>query len=402
MIPLFPTYPAGLIHPVKGEGSLLWDEKGNAYLDFTSGIGVLQLGHVPQEVKQKVAEQLDKLWHTSNLFVIEPQIQLAKKVAEISGMDLVFFANSGAEANEAAIKLARRYQQVIKKQARYQIITFEQSFHGRTLATLTATGQAKVKEGFQPLPEGFVSIPFGDIEKLKQTISAHTAAILLEVVQGEGGIHPADEKWLVEVEKLVRKHDLLLIIDEVQTGIGRTGKWFGFQHYPIQPDIITMAKGLGSGFPIGAMAAREKLKEGFSLGSHGSTFGGNFLATTAGLATIETIEKQNLLAHVVKMGSYLIEQLQQEIGDIPQLKEIRGKGLMIGIEWEIPVADLIQIAKDQGLLLLTAGPHVLRLLPPLNVSQEEIDQAVAILKRSIDQWLKNEKKRASERQTRSV
>ncbi|TCS83285.1 acetylornithine transaminase [Tepidibacillus fermentans] len=389
---LFPTYPKGLIHPVKGEGSWLWDEKGHAYLDFTSGIGVLQLGHVPQEVKQKVMEQLEMIWHTSNLFEIEPQIQLANKLAEISGMDLVFFANSGAEANEAAIKLARRYQQLVKKRNRYQIITFNQSFHGRTLATLTATGQAKVKEGFGPLPEGFVSIPYEDIKQLEQTISDHTAAILLEVIQGEGGIHPAEPDWLAEVEKLARDHDILLMIDEVQTGIGRTGKWFGFQHYPIQPDIITIAKGLGSGFPIGAMAAKAELREGFTLGSHGSTFGGNFLVTTAGLATLEAIEKHNLLEHVNVMGDYLRHQLQREIGDFPQLKEIRGKGLMIGIEWEIPVADLIRIAKDQGLLLLTAGPNVLRLLPPLNVSKEEIDQAIDILKRSIDRWLENEKK----------
>ncbi|WP_339060467.1 aspartate aminotransferase family protein [Tepidibacillus marianensis] len=395
MSKLFPTYPIGMIRPVKGEGSWLWDEKGDAYLDFTSGIGVLQLGHGPQEVKQKVLKQMERVWHTSNLFEIEPQLQLAQKLTEISGMDRVFFANSGAEANEAAIKLARRYHQMVKKQNRYEVITFLQSFHGRTLATLTATGQDKVKEGFQPLPTGFITIPYGDIDSLKDAITSQTAAILLEVIQGEGGIHPAEEEWLVEVERIAKEQDILLIVDEVQTGIGRTGKWFGFQHYPIQPDVITIAKGLGSGFPIGAMIAKEKYKEAFSLGSHGSTFGGNFLVTTAGLATIETIENQQVIENVIVKGLYLIDQLEKEIGQYEGYKEIRGKGFMIGIEWNQPVAELLQIAKDQGILLLTAGPNVIRLLPPLNVTIGEIDQAIEKLKRSMAIWLENSKEKSN-------
>lgn len=387
MSTVYPTYPKGLIKPVKGKGSWLWDEAEKAYLDFTSGIGVCQLGHVPEEVKQRVIAQLDRLWHTSNLFEIEPQQQVAEVLTEISGLDHVFFANSGAEANEAAIKLARRYQQKVRNTNKYQIITFHQSFHGRTLATLTATGQQKVKDGFDPLPEGFVSVPYGDLEALKRVITDQTAAIMLEVIQGEGGIRPAETDWLIEVEKLARANDLLLIIDEVQTGMGRTGKWFAFQHYPIQPDVITVAKGLGSGFPIGAMIGHAKTKEAFSLGSHGSTFGGNYTVTTAALATIETMQKQGIIEHVEKVGSYFKEQLETYLSSYPEFVEIRGKGLMIGIEWKKPVADLIGTAKEHDLLVLMAGPNVLRLLPPLNITIDQLDQGLKRLLASINQWI---------------
>jgi len=384
---IFPTYPAPLINPVKGKGSFLWDKEGNKYLDFTSGIGVCQLGHVPQKVKEEIEKQLNKVWHTSNLFTIEPQNLLAEKLAEISGLDYVFFANSGAEANEAAIKLARRYQQKVKKNNRYRIITFNQSFHGRTLATLTATGQEKVKEGYQPLPQGFLNIPYGDLESLKNAVTAETAAIMLEVVQGEGGIHAAEIEWLTAVEQIVKEQDLLLIIDEVQTGIGRTGEWFGFQNYPIKPDVITLAKGLANGIPIGAMLGSQKTVEAFSLGSHGSTFGGNFIATTAGLATLQTIEEEAILEKVKYHGEYMKESLMNYLQKYPELIEIRGKGLMIGIEWSKPVSDLVNIAKNNGLLVLTAGANVLRLLPPLNVSKDEIDYGLELLVKSIYQWL---------------
>ncbi len=387
MSALFPTYPEGLIRPQKGKGSWLWDEQGKRYLDFTSGIGVCQLGHVPEEVKQKVIEQLEQLWHTSNLFHIEPQEQLANELTEISGLHYTFFANSGAEANEAAIKLARRYQQKVKKTKKYQIITFEQSFHGRTLATLTATGQEKVKEGFDPLPTGFISVPYGELDALKEALTEETAAIMLEVIQGEGGVLPADATWLVEIEKLAKENDVLLIIDEVQTGIGRTGEWFGFQHYPIQPDVITIAKGLGSGFPIGAMLGHEKTKEAFSLGSHGSTFGGNFTVTTAGLATIQTMKEKKILEHVQLMGTYLKEQLEKKLSHYPAFIEIRGKGLMLGIEWNKPVVDIIPMAKEQGLLVLQAGPNVVRLLPPLNITIEELNQGIEKIESTIKQWL---------------
>jgi len=388
MSSLFPTYPNGMIKPAKGKGSWLWDDKGNSYLDFTSGIGVCQLGHTPEQVKQAVFKQMEQVWHTSNLFEIEPQQQLAKQLVEISGMDAVFFANSGAEANEAAIKLARRYQQKVKNRKRFEIITFHNSFHGRTLATLTATGQTKVKDGFAPLPFGFVSIPYGDIKALTKAISYETAAILLEVVQGEGGIHPAETEWLKEVEQLAKDNEILLMIDEVQTGIGRTGEWFGFQHYPIEPDVITIAKGLGSGFPIGAMLAKKQTIEAFSLGSHGSTFGGNFIVTTAALATLTTIQEQNILANVQMLGDKLIEQLNQKLSPYPFFIEARGRGLMIGIEFVKPVQRLIEIAKGQGLLTLSAGPNVLRLLPPLNITDRELMQGIDRLIISIDKWMK--------------
>lgn len=384
---VFLTYPQPILKPERGKGSWLWDDIGNSYLDFTSGLGVCQLGHAPEEVKNQVMKQMDKLWHTSNLFEIEPQLTLAEKLASLSGLHAVFFANSGAEANEAAIKLARRYQQKVKNSDRYQVITFLQSFHGRTLATLTATGQDKVKDGFAPLPEGFISIPYGDIDALERTITEHTAAIMLEVIQGEGGIHLAEVSWLKEVERLAKANDILLIIDEVQTGIGRTGKWFGFQHYPIEPDIITLAKGLGSGFPIGAMIGSEKTKEAFTLGSHGSTFGGNFISTTAGLATIEAIKNNNILENVQQIEIYLFGLLKEKLAGFPEIVEIRGKGLMVGIEWNQPVSELIKITKNHGLLVLSAGPNVLRLLPPLNISIEEVDLGVERLLISVREWL---------------
>jgi len=388
MSALFPTYQNPILKPERGKGSWLWDGLGNSYLDFTSGLGVCQLGHVPEEVKDRVISQIDRLWHTSNLFEIEPQQKLAEELVKISGLQAVFFANSGAEANEAAIKLARRYQQRVKNRSSYQVITFVQSFHGRTLATLTATGQDKVKDGFAPLPEGFINVPYGDIEALEGAINEHTAAIMLEVIQGEGGINLADEVWLKEVAKLANDNDILLIIDEVQTGIGRTGKWFGFQHYSIKPDIITVAKGLGSGFPIGAMIGSEKTKEAFAPGTHGSTFGGNFIATTAGLATIETIRNNNILENVQQTEIFLLDLLKEELAIFPEMVEIRGKGLMIGIEWRQPVSELIQVAKNNGLLVLSAGPNVLRLLPPLNISKDEVDLGVEKLLISIREWQK--------------
>lgn len=387
MSAIFSTYPQPILKPVRAKGSWLWDENNNGYLDFTSGIGVCQLGHGPDAVKTQIINQLDRVWHTSNLFEIEPQMRLAEELVNISGLQAVFFANSGAEANEAAIKLARRYHQKVKNRDRYQVITFIQSFHGRTLATLTATGQDKVKDGFTPLPEGFISVPYGDIEALKGAINEHTAAIMLEIIQGEGGINLASDAWLKEVERLTKADDILLIIDEVQTGIGRTGKWFGFQHYSVEPDIITLAKGLGSGLPIGAMIGSEKTKEAFTLGSHGSTFGGNFLTTTAGLATIETIKKEYVLENVLQREIQLFDLLREKLAVYPEMVEVRGKGLMVGVEWSLPVAELIRIAKNHGLLVLSAGPNVLRLLPPLNISKEEVDLGITRLLISVKEWL---------------
>ncbi|MFC4777795.1 acetylornithine transaminase [Paenibacillus sp. GCM10023252] len=376
---LLPTYARFPLTLVKGEGSYLWDDQGKKYLDFMSGIAVTNLGHAPQRIKEALVKQLDELWHVSNLFRIPNQEDAAALITENSCGDAVFFCNSGAEANEAAIKLARRYQQLVAKNGRYEIITFEQSFHGRTLATLTATGQEKVKEGFGPLPEGFTYIPYNDIEALKSAVSGKTAAIMLEMVQAEGGIIPAQREFLTYMKQLCEEQGILLIVDEIQTGMGRTGKLFAYEHYGIEPDIFTLAKGLGSGFPVGAMVAKEKLREGFTAGSHGSTFGGTPLATAAVKATIETIVGDELPQRAAEHGAYLIQQLQAKLAGSPQVKEIRGLGLIVGIECTAPVASLIKGAQEQGLLVLTAGPNVIRLLPNLLVTNEEIDQAVDII-----------------------
>ncbi|WP_308636631.1 acetylornithine transaminase [Paenibacillus silvisoli] len=376
---LFPTYARYPIALVKGEGSWLWDDKGNKYLDFMCGLAVTNLGHAPKQVKDALVKQLDELWHVSNLFHIPNQEAAAKLLTDNSHAEAVFFCNSGAEANEAAIKLARRYHQKVKGNGRNEIITFAQSFHGRTLATLTATGQEKVKEGFGPLPEGFRYIPLHDIEALEAAISDKTAAIMIEMIQAEGGVIPVEPAFVQHIAKLCKEQGLLLIIDEIQTGMGRTGKLFAFEHYGIEPDIFTLAKGLGSGFPVGAMLAKGELIEGFTAGSHGSTFGGTPIATAVVKATIETLLSEKAADRAAESGEYLIAQLSEKLAGNPFVKEIRGKGLMVGIVCSGPVANIITEGQKRGLLVVTAGPDVVRLLPSLLVSKEEIDQAVSIL-----------------------
>ncbi|WP_420849600.1 acetylornithine transaminase [Paenibacillus montanisoli] len=376
---LFPTYARYPIALVKGEGSWLWDDKGNKYLDFMCGLAVTNLGHAPKQVKEALKRQLDELWHVSNLFHIPNQEAAAKLLTDNSHAEAVFFCNSGAEANEAAIKLARRYHQKVKGNGRNEIITFAQSFHGRTLATLTATGQEKVKEGFGPLPEGFRYIPLHDIEALEAAISDKTAAIMIEMIQAEGGVIPVEPAFVQHIAKLCKERGLLLIIDEIQTGMGRTGKMFAFEHYGIEPDIFTLAKGLGSGFPVGAMLAKGELIEAFTAGSHGSTFGGTPIATAAVKATIETILSEKAVERAAESGEYLSAQLREKLAGNPFVKDIRGKGLMIGIVCSGPVAHIVAEGQKRGLLVVTAGPEVVRLLPSLLVSKEEIDQAVSIL-----------------------
>lgn len=376
---LLPTYARFPITLVKGEGSRVWDDAGNKYLDFVSGIAVTNLGHAPARVKEALVKQLDQLWHVSNLFHIPNQAEAAKLLTDNSCGDAVFFCNSGAEANEAAIKLARRYQQLIQKNGRYEIITFEQSFHGRTLATLTATGQAKVKEGFAPLPEGFTTIQLNDFAALEAAVNDKTAAVMLELVQAEGGIHPVDREYMKQVVELCQREGILLIVDEIQTGMGRTGKLFAYEHFGIEPDIFTLAKGLGSGFPVGAMVAKEKLREGFTAGSHGSTFGGTPIATAVVKATVETIVGEGLPARAAEQGEYLMTQLREKLAGSSFAQEVRGLGLLVGIQCAGPVADIVAAAQKKGLLVLSAGPNVVRLLPNLLVTKEEIDEAVAIL-----------------------
>lgn len=383
---LFPSYARYPLAFAKGKGSYLWDVNGKKYLDFMCGLAVTNLGHAPERVTAKLKDQLDQLWHTSNLFQIPNQEKAAQMLTSMTSGDAVFFCNSGAEANEAAIKLARKYQQKIKGEERYEIITFTQSFHGRTLATLTATGQDKVKEGFHPLPAGFITVPLNDLDALQDAIGPHTAAVMLEMIQAEGGVHPAGVEYVQAVAELCKQNGLLLIIDEIQTGMGRTGKLLAFEHYGIEPDIFTLAKGLASGFPVGAMVGKAHLKEAFSAGSHGSTFGGTPLATAAVIATLETLQEQHVVEHAAQMGDYLNQELHDKFADHPFVLEIRGKGLMIGIECAGPINELILVGQEKGLLFVNAGPNVIRLLPNLLITKEEIDQAITLLSEIIQEY----------------
>ncbi len=372
---VFNTYARWDVELVSGNGTKVIDINGKEYLDFTSGIGVCNLGHCHPDLVKPVQEQVSKLWHTSNLFQSSLQEQVAKQLTDHSSGDAVFFANSGAEANEAAIKLARKFT------GKSKIITFLQSFHGRTLGTIAATGQQKVKTGFGPMLETFVHIPFNDIQALKNEVDDETAAIMLEVVQGEGGVLPAEKGFLKEVEKICEENGVLLIIDEVQTGIGRTGKPFAYQHFNLSPDIVTTAKGLGNGIPIGAMIGKEKLKSAFTPGSHATTFGGGPIAMTAANTVLKIIFNEEFLSDVEKKSEYLVHKLSTS--KLEGMVEIRHKGLMVGIEFSDDVSEQLTALRKEGLLLLNAGPKVMRMLPPLTVSIEEIDEAVNILQKNI-------------------
>ncbi|UPK43456.1 aspartate aminotransferase family protein [Paenibacillus pabuli] len=382
---LFQTYARYPISLVKGKGSWLWDDQGNRYLDFMCGLAVTSLGHAPEKVGAKLKAQIDELWHVSNLFQIPGQEKAAALLTANTCADAVFFCNSGAEANEAAIKLARRYHQKVKGTGRYEVITFAQSFHGRTLATLTATGQDKVKEGFLPLPAGFVTVPLHDTAALEAAIGPNTAAIMLEMVQAEGGVHPVKPDFVHHVRKLCEEHGLLLIVDEVQTGMGRTGKLFAHEHYGIEPDIFTVAKGIGSGFPVGAMLGKGYLKDAFTAGSHATTFGGTPLASSVVIATIETMLEDQLPARAAEMGEYLMNSLRERLAGNSFVKEVRGMGLLVGIECAEAVGDIVLAGQKRGILFVSAGPNVIRLLPNLYVSKEEIDEAVSLVAALIEE-----------------
>ncbi|RAW10935.1 acetylornithine transaminase [Paenibacillus taichungensis] len=382
---LFQTYARYPISLVKGKGSWLWDDQGNRYLDFMCGLAVTSLGHAPEKVGAKLKAQIDELWHVSNLFQIPGQEKAAALLTANTCADAVFFCNSGAEANEAAIKLARRYHQKVKGTGRYEVITFAQSFHGRTLATLTATGQDKVKEGFLPLPAGFVTVPLHDTAALEAAIGPNTAAIMLEMVQAEGGVYPVKPDFVHHVRKLCEEHGLLLIVDEVQTGMGRTGKLFAHEHYGIEPDIFTVAKGIGSGFPVGAMLGKGYLKDAFTAGSHATTFGGTPLASSVVIATIETMLEDHLPERAAEMGEYLMNSLRERLAGNSFVKEVRGMGLLVGIECAEAVGDIVLAGQKRGILFVSAGPNVIRLLPNLYVSKEEIDQAVSLVATLIEE-----------------
>jgi len=372
------TYARFPLTLVRGEGARVWDDAGNCYLDFISGIAVDTLGHAHPKMTEALSAQAATMLHCSNLFHIPKQKQLAEKLCRASGLDAAFFCNSGAEANEAAIKLARKYFHD-QGSDRRTVITATQSFHGRLLSTLTATGQDKVKVGFDPLPPGFIHVPLNDLDALKEVINSQTAAVLLEPLQGEGGVNIADAAYLQAVRKLCDEHGILLMLDEVQTGIGRCGTMFAFEQAGIRPDILTLAKGLGGGVPIGAMLATDAVAASFGPGTHGSTFGGNPLSCTAALTVLEVLEEESLLENVNTRGEQLMQGLKALQSRFPAIREVRGQGLLIGAELSVESAPFIADARERGLLVLSAGPNVLRLLPPLNVTEGEVDEALVTL-----------------------
>ncbi|TYO94442.1 acetylornithine transaminase [Desulfallas thermosapovorans] len=373
------TYGRIGLAPVRGRGALLWDAEGREYLDFVAGIAVNSLGHCHPAVVQAVQEQVARLLHVSNLYYIENQARLAEILVQNSCADRVFFCNSGAEANEGAIKLARKWAKKQHGPQRYEIITAENSFHGRTLAAITATGQPKYQKGYEPLPEGFKYVPFNDLEALSRAIGPHTCAIMLEPVQGESGVRPATREYLSGVRELCDKHGLLLIFDEVQCGLGRTGKFLAYQHYDVEPDIFTLAKALGGGFPTGAMLAREEVANAFGPGDHAATFGGNPLACAAGLAAMWTTLNDGVLENCNRVGAYFKEKLHDLAGQYDLIKEVRGLGLMLGMELTVPGGDIVNRCRERGLLINCANNTVLRFVPPLIITPEDVDRAVEIL-----------------------
>lgn len=387
---LMNTYGRQPVTFVKGEGAWLWDERGNKYLDALAGVAVNGLGHGHPRLVKAISEQVARLIHVSNLYRIKEQAQLADKLAGISGMDRIFFCNSGCEANEAAIKLARLHghNQGIENP---EIIVMEKAFHGRTMATLSATGNRKAQAGFEPLVSGFIRVPFDDLEAVRQVASRNpnVVAILMEPVQGEGGINiPHDVKaYLGGLREICDAHGWLLMLDEVQSGIGRTGTWFAFQHTDIVPDVMTLAKGLGSGVPIGACLAKGPVAEAFTYGKHGSTFGGNPLACTAGLTTLEIIEQDKLREHADAVGNWICGQLRAELSGVSGVQAIRNAGLMIGVQLDKPCGDLVRHALEQKLLINVTADNVIRLLPPLIITQDEASQLVQILVPLIQSFL---------------
>jgi len=364
---------------VKGRGARVWDAEGNEYLDFVGGLAVNSLGHCPPAVADAIAGQAQALMHVSNLYHIEQQARLARLLVENSCCDKAFFCNSGAEANEGAIKLARKYAKQKGGPEKFEIITALKSFHGRTLATITATGQTKFQQGFEPLPQGFKYVPFNDITALEEAIGPATCAVMLEPVQGEGGVNVADQSYLEGVKELCEKNGLLLIFDEVQCGLGRTGKLFAYQHYGVEPDIMTLAKALGGGFPIGALLAKDEVAGAFQPGDHASTFGGNPLACAAGLAVMESMLAEGFLEKVTASGIYLRKWLDVLAGKYDFVMEVRGLGFLLGMELTIDGAGIVSKCQEKGLLINCVGGNILRFIPPLIVERSEIDRAVEIL-----------------------
>ena len=374
---LFENYKRAPIEFVKAEGAYLIDSDGKAYLDFSSGIGVTNLGFHPQ-VQQALIQQAGRIWHSPNLYLSSLQEQVAQELAG-SYDYLAFFCNSGAEANEAAIKLAR------KATGKQGIITFQQSFHGRTFGAMAATGQDKIKEGFGDGVPHFSYAVYNDLASVEKLVNQDTAAVMLELVQGESGVRPAEAAFVKDLADFCRREEILLIVDEVQTGMGRTGQLYSFEYYGIIPDIVTLAKGLANGLPSGALLGKSSLAPAFGPGSHGSTFGGNKLAMAAALETLHIMKEAGFLEEVRSKSAILLEQLQLAFQDHPKISAVRGLGMMIGIETSASLSRLVEAARQKGLIILTAGENVIRLLPPLTISREEIQQGIAILKEVFSQ-----------------
>ena len=377
---IMPTYARLSVTFARGEGAWLWDEDDKRYLDALSGIAVCNLGHVHPAVTDAICKQSARLLHTSNLYQIAAQEKLADKLTEMSGMTNVFFSNSGAEANEAAIKLARRFGH-IKGIDVPTIIVMEKSFHGRTLATLSATGNAKIQQGFAPLVDGFVRVPYNDIAAIKTILSENTsiAAILVEPVQGEGGINIPDGDYLTQIRRLCDEYDILMMLDEIQTGIGRTGKFLAYQYNGTSTDVWTLAKALGNGVPIGACLAHGRAVDVFISGTHGSTFGGNPLACSAALAVLDTLSEGNLIAQAAQKGDAIAKAFNDKLKDNPHIVNIRHLGLMIGIELDQPCGGLVTRALEAGLLINVTQEKVIRLLPPIIIDAQQINQLVDTL-----------------------
>lgn len=365
---------------VRAKGNRVWDSEGREYIDALAGIAVNNVGHCHPKVVEAVRDQVGKLMHVSNFYVTEPQAQLEKRLVDLSPFDRIFFCNSGTEAIEGAIKLSRRYAHLHDKSG--PIISMEGCFHGRSLAAI-ATGKPKYQEGFEPMPEGFTNVPFNDFEALEKKAVPGTTAILIEPVQGEGGVNVADKEFLEKVRLLCDERGILLIFDEIQCGIGRTGTFFAHEQFGIVPDIITLAKGLGGGFPIGAVMAKEDVAEALSYGNHGTTFGGNPLACRAALAAINALFEEDMMSVARENGQWLLEELKNMAGNEPAIRNVRGIGLMIGVELDFPGQDVVADMMENGVLSNCASGNVIRIVPPLNTPREDLETILNVLQKAI-------------------
>lgn len=374
-----PTYSRFPIVIEKGRGCVLTDVDGKEYIDFVAGIAVCNLGHAHPDVADALTRQAGTLFHVSNLYYTIPQTELADHLVKSSFADSVFFCNSGAEANEAAIKLARKHSMGNGDKERYRIIAMEKSFHGRTMATLSATGQQKIRAGFEPVLGGFDFVPFNNIEALESAITPSTCAVMTEPIQGEGGLRCPEPDYLKMVRQICDENDLLLIFDEIQTGMGRTGKLFAHEHFDITPDIMTLAKALGNGLPIGAMLARKDVADAFTPGSHASTFGGTPIVTAAALSVLRVFEKENIVDHAMEMGTYLKEKLMQLKQKHTRIEDVRGMGLLLGMRLNTPGAPLVNSCMEKGFLINCIQDNILRFIPPLIVTRDEIDSLITCL-----------------------